>query len=137
MDETIEVLILLVYAMGAAFACYGPNQGIYRKLRNFEEFDANRMFRVLFFMATLEALGSLVCGFLLWIYSRTNLLNEFSYLMRNFWFIVAVRLSWTMFMYFGGNDFNCGSDDTFGWLTDKERRKMIQNSIDSSFGEKT
>ena len=137
LEETVEVSIVFVYAIGSAFAFYGPNQDIYRRLRSFKDFDAFNLFIVMFFMAILETFGSLICGFILKTFSGINLFYEFCDLMRDYWFIVAVRLSWTFIAYFSGYDINLGVDTDFEWLTDEGRRSMILRSQDLTNEEKS
>ena len=136
LEETVEVSIVFVYAVGSAFAFYGPNQDIYRRLRSLKDFDPLNLFIVMFFMATLETFGSFICGFILKTFSGVNLFYEFCDLMRDFWFIVAVRLSWTFTAYFSGYDNNLGGDVDFEWLTDEGRRSMILRSLDLTNEEK-
>ena len=136
LDETLEVLILLVYAIGSLFAIHGPNQAIYEGLRNFENDDTYHVFRIMFFMVALETVGSLICGFLLKIYCNSNLFKEFCELMKKFWFVLAIRLAWTMFVHFSRFDSNLGSDTSLEWITDEGRRRMILSSPDLSDKEK-
>ena len=128
-DETMEVSIIIVYAIGSAFAYYGPNQDLYKKLISFEDFDAFDLFRVMFFMAIIEILGSLVCGFILKSCCSISLFKEFCDLMKKFWIIVAITLSSAFTNFFISKDVNVGSDSKREWITDEGRRKIILNSL--------
>ena len=127
LEETIEVLVLIVYATGMGLAYGGPNQTIFKTLWNFQEFDANSFFGSIFVMITLETLGSLICAFVLNGYCKINLFNEFCDAMKNCWYIVALRLTSIMFIYFSNNDINFGIDEKtlnleFGCHYNKELR---------------
>ena len=110
LDETLEVLTLLVHTIGSTFVMIGPNQVIFRELRNFEGINVNQLFFDMLILIAIEILGFLICGLILLTFCRINLLKEFCYLMKKFWFIVAIRLSWTMMIHFGNEDGNVGSD---------------------------
>ena len=112
LDETFEVLTLLVHTIGSTLVMIGPNQAIFRELRNFEDIDANQLFFDMLILIAIEILGSLICGLILQTFCSINLLKEFCYLMKKYWFIVAIRLSWTMLTHFGKKDGNLGSDPT-------------------------
>ena len=136
LEETIDVLILIVYAMGMGFAYGGPNRTIFKTLWNFQEFDANTLFGSIFVMVALEIFGSLICAFILNGYCQISLFNEFCDAMKSCWFIVALRLASTMFILFSNNDINFGIDETFDWMTDDGRRRIILSSFDLSNEEK-
>ena len=139
LDETIEISIVAVYTIGLALAFYGPNQAIFSQLqvsKSFEDFNAFKLFMVMFLMGMFEIFGSMICGFILQTFCHINLFNEFSDLMRNFWFIVAIRLSWTLFSHFSGNDLNLGIDDDFEWISDEGRRRIILDISDLTNEEK-
>ena len=87
-------------------------------------------------MVALEILGALICAFILYSYCKINLFIEFCDAMKKFWFIVALRLAFTMFIYFANNDMNLGIDETFDWMTDEGRQRIIMNSFDLSNEEK-
>ena len=139
LDEILEVFILLVYAIGSSFAIHGPNQAIYKGLRNFEDDDTYHVFMIMFFMVAVETIGSLICGFILKKYSNVNIFKEFCDLMKHYWYVLAIRLAWTMFVYFSMSDSNLGSDYLGGyeWITDEGRRRMIMSSPDLSDKEKS
>ena len=140
LDETIEVLILLVYSLGSAFIIYGPNQDIYGRFRDSEDFDTYHLFSAMFTMITLESAGSMICGLLLYNYCKTNILQEFGDLMKRFWFIFAIRLAWTMTGNFSGDDSNSGMavrSHEFTWFTDEGRREIVLNSTYLTHEEKS
>ena len=87
-----------------------------------------------------ESAGSMICGFILNKYCKTNLFQEFCDLMKRFWFILAIRLAWTMTGNLSASDSNLGM--TFrshktGWLTDDGRKKIILDSIYLTYEEKS
>ena len=132
LDEIIEILILLVYSLGSAFVIYGPNQDIYAQFRNYEDFDTSHLFSVMSIMMMFESAGSIICGFILKRYCKTNLFSEFCDLMKRFWFIIAIRLAWTMTGNLSASDSNVGTtfrSHKMGWLTDDGRKKIILDSI--------
>ena len=116
LDETIEVLVLIVYSIGVQLAYHGPNQPIFQTLWGFQEFDANDSLSSMLIMVSLEILGALICAFILNAYCKINLFDEFCDAMKNFWFIVALRLGFSLFVYFANNDMNLGIDETWSWF---------------------
>ena len=117
-------------------AYHGPNQTIFNRLWGFQEFDANDLFVSMLEMVALEILGALICAFILKTYCKINLFDEFCDAMKNFWFIVALRLAYSLFIYFANNDMNFGIDEKWDWITDKGRRRIILNSSDLTDEEK-
>ena len=52
--------------------------------------------------------------------------------MKRFWFIIAIRLAWTMTGNLSASDSNVGTtfrSHKMGWLTDDGRKKIILDSI--------
>ena len=140
LDETLEVLILLVYSLASAFVIYGPNQHIYEKFRDSEDFDTYHLFSTMFIMIMFESTGSMICGLLLYNYCKTNILKEFGDLMKRFWFIFAITLAWTMTGNLSGDDSNAGMavrSHEWTWFTDEGRREIVLNSISLTHEEKT
>ena len=90
----------------------------------------------MFVMAALEIVGFSICAFILDSYCKINLFIEFCDSMKNFWFIVALRLAYTMLAFFANNDLNMGIDKNFDWMTDDGRRRIILTSSDLSNEEK-
>ena len=91
----------------------------------------------MFVMAALEIVGFSICAFILDSYCKINLFIEFCDSMKNFWFIVALRLAFTKFAFFANNDLNMGIiDENFDWMTDDGRRRIILSSSDLSNEEK-
>ena len=86
LDETIEVLVLIVYTIGVELAYHGPNQTVFKMLWNLQEFDANDLLGSMFVMAALEIVGFSICAFILDSYCKINLFIEFCDSMKNFWF---------------------------------------------------
>ena len=140
LDETIEILILLVHSLASAFVIYGPNQDIYDKFRDSEDSDTYHLFSVMFIMMMFESAGSFICGFILNKYCKINLFQELCDLMKRFWFIIAIGLAWTMTGNLSAKDSNLGMtfrSHKMGWLTDDGRKKIILDSIYLTHEEKS
>ena len=76
LDETIEVLVLIVYAIGVKLAYHGPNQIIFKMIWKFQEMDSNAFLGSMFVMVALEILGFVICAFILNFYCKINLRHQ-------------------------------------------------------------
>ena len=70
---------------------------------------------------------------------EVNIFEEFSKIMKEYWFILALMLSEGFFQNFAQNDINVGFDFTFQftWITEEGRMQLIENATDLSDYEKS
>lgn len=134
--ETIKGTIPVLYAVGLQMVFRGPNTSlfidVFESSLNLElrhnDCDLTRVFNVMLQMIGIDVLCIIVSGIMLWGFAKINLIYEFCYLMKNYWFIITTKILRDLIIYFAGNDLNLSGRGPFIWITDVGRNMMIQNS---------
>ena len=87
------------------------------------------MFNVLLQMIGIDLISMVISALLLWKFGKINMINEFCYLMKNYWFILTIKVLRDIIIYFAGNDLNMGCPYAgTEWISDEGRIQMILNS---------
>ena len=143
LSEIIESLVPLSYAASFATAYYGPNAALIGNVRcNYFDFkeidDVQYLFTTMVQMFSVDLCGMIVTGITLWIFCKANIFDEFCKFMKEYWFILTLKLAEGFVSTFAQNDISIGLDYTFQftWITEDGRIRFIQNATDISDYEK-
>ena len=142
-NETVEALVPLSYAIGFALAFYGPNATLIGNVRSSyfgqkETKDVQHLYLVLFQMFGID-LSAMICSAIaLWIFCRINLFQEFCNVIEKYWMILDIKLAGLLALFFLYNDVNFAMDYTlqFSWITEEGRFDLIRNENNLSPEEK-
>ena len=98
LNETIEVLVPLSYAITFVLAYYGPNATILGNVRNsywnYEEVkDIRKLLLTSFEMFSIDLISAIISGVLLWKFCNINLFREFCKIMKSYWKLIAITLA--------------------------------------------
>ena len=141
--EIIEGFVPIIYGACMAVAYYGPNAHILATVGNNywskEMEDIGYLFLVMFGLFAFDTLSAGINSFCLWKIVNINMAQEFCRMFEQYWFFMAVKLSYNMSMYFAPNDVNSGMDrsKSFQWTSDEGWRNLVNSSKDLSNEEKT
>ena len=142
--ETIEGLAPLAYAIGFAMAYFGPNKNITCNVGSTiwhckEVQNVNNLFIVLFSLFAADTFSMLLNALVLWKLTGILLIQEFCKVIKKYKSILAIKLAYTVFIYFVFNDINLGMDMSlkFAWITREGRLDFIYNSTELSDEEKS
>ena len=137
--ETIEGLAPLVYAIGFAMAYFGPNKNNICNVGSTiwhckENEDVTSIFLVLFSLFTADTVSMLLNALALWKFTGIIFLQEFCNVIKKYKSILAIKLSYAVFIFFVFNEINLGMDMSlkFIWITNEGRMILYQNSTDLS-----
>ena len=141
--ETIEGLAPLVYAIGFAMAYFGPNK---RNICNVgstiwhckENEDVLSIFLVLLSLFAADTISMLFNALALWKFTGITFMREFCKIIKKYKSILAIKLSYAVFIFFVFNEINLGMDMSlrFDWITNKGRFDLYHNSTDLSEDER-
>ena len=135
--EAIEAIIPILYAVGLEMIFRGPNKSLFadsfatalQLQENYNDDDITHLFDVLFQMIGIDLVSIVISGLLLWKFGKINMINEFCYLMKNYWFILTIKVLRDIIIHFAGNDLNMGSPwSGTEWISNEGRIQMILNS---------
>ena len=79
---------------------YGPNKSLFidafESSLNLEtrddDSDLTHVFNVMLQMVGIDVLCIIISGIMLWGFGKINLIYEFCYLMKNYWFIITLKI---------------------------------------------
>ena len=143
LEEIIEGIVPIAYAIGFAMAYYGPNGNLtgnvlsdlwaYNKVE-----DVGKLMYIQLLLFGVDCISVVLNMAILKLYGNVDPLQEFSKVMKTYWMLFALQLANTISIYFGFNDINYAMDMTgeFSWITREGRLKFISNSSDLSDYEK-
>ena len=150
--QTIGAIIPILYATGVEMVYHGPNKSLFadgftsnlhleqEEHHEHEEYleddnipheddNVSHLFDVMLQMIGVDLVSIVVCCILLWMFAKINLFYQFCYLMRQYWFILMVKVLSEIIIHFACNDINMGSNwGEMEWITDEGRFTMIRNS---------
>ena len=144
LEEIIEGVVPLAYAIGFAMAYYGPNGNLmgnvssdlwaYNKVE-----DVARLFYIQLLLFGVDCFSVALNMLILKQFGKVDLINELSKLMKKYWIFLALQLANTINVYFVMNDINQATDLTgkFEWITEEGRLRLIYNATDLSDFEKS
>ena len=125
--ELCEGLIHLAYIIGFVMAYYGPNSKLIGNVGNgdwhYEAVDdVSHTFRVMFGLFAMDLVSLSLNSAIVWMKSNVNIVQEFCYVLKKYWPVLVLKLTYHMYSYFLSNDVNNGYDMTFkfSWLTKNE-----------------
>ena len=125
-NETVEAVVPLSYAIGFALAFYGPNAKLIGNVRGShfglkEVEDVQHLYLVLFQMFGIDACAMILSSIALWIFCQINLIQEFCNVIKKYWMILDIKLAGLLALFFLYNDVNFAMDYTlqFSWITEK------------------
>ena len=137
-NETVETLVPLSYAIGFALAYWGPNatlignvQGSHFGLKEVQ--DVQHLYLVLFQMFGIDVCAMIVSAIALWIFCSINLLLEFCNIIQKYWIILDIKLAGLLSLFFLYNDVNFAMDYTlqFSWIS-QNRSSCLDIEANSS-----
>ena len=127
----------MAYALSFAMAYYGPNAKLLGNVKSeywqYEAVeDVSWTFLVmlgLFFMDIVCLAFNLS---ILWIFSRVNHFEKFCSVMQKYWYILAVKLVYDVYIHFFIHDINFGYDLTrqYDWITNENNISVTSNSTE-------
>lgn len=142
--ETIEDIVPLSYAFGFIMAFYGPNAMLIGNVRSgiwaYEAVDdIGRYLRVVISLFGVDLASVFMNTYCLYKFANINLIQGFLRLLRKYWTLLVVKLSFDLFLNFCYNDINLGMDMTteFSWISDEGRMNFINSSTELTEEEKT
>ena len=100
LTEILEILVPLAYTVTFLVAYYGPNSDVLGGIKNnYWQYkaveDASNVLITIFQMFCFDVASAVIGGFLLWKFSRINLLNEFCKTVTTYWPLIALRIAQT------------------------------------------
>ena len=142
--ETIEGLAPLAYAIGFAMAYFGPNKNITCNVGSTiwhckEVEDVDNLFIVLFSLFAADIFSMLLNALVLWKFTGIVFIQELCKVIKKYKSTLAIKLAYTVCIYFVFNDINLGMDMSlkFTWITNEGRLNFIYNSTNLSDDEKS
>ena len=141
--EITEAVTPMVFAIGFAMAYYGPNSTILGNVKN--EYwgykridDVGYLYRMMLLLFGVDTISVIVNSLILKTLADIDLFQEFCRIMKNYWFVFAVRFGQIMCTQYATKDINLGMDFTgeFEWITKEGRLQLIVNSTELSEEEK-
>ena len=135
--ETIEAIIPILYAVGLEMIFRGPNKSLFADSfasaldlkQNYDDDDITHVSNVLLQMIGIDLISIVITGLLLWKFGKINIINEFCYLMKNYWFILTIKVLRDIIIHFAGSDLNMGSPwGGTEWISNDGKIQMILNS---------
>ena len=139
-NETVETLVPLSYAIGFALAYWGPNSTLIGNVRGShfglkEVQDAQHLYLVLFQMFGIDVCAMIVSAIALWIFCSINLIREFCNIIQKYWIILDIKLAGLLSLFFLYNDVNFAMDYTlqFSWISQNGSSCLDINANNSAF----
>ena len=134
LSELCEGLAPLAYALSFAMAFYGPNADLLGNVRSeYWQYtavkDVSWTFMVMLGLFLLDIICLALNSSILWIFSRVNLLEEFGSVLKRYWFVLAVKLVYDVYLHFYVHDINFGNDTTqkYDWITNVKNVSASSN----------
>ena len=132
--ELCEGLVPLAYALSFSMAYYGPNAELLGNVKSeywqYEAVeDVSGTFLVMLWLFVMGIVCLALSSSILWIFSRVNLFKEFGSVLKKYWFILAVKLVYDVYLHFYVHDINFGNDATrqYDWITDVKNISATSN----------
>ena len=135
--ELCEGLAPLAYALSFAMAFYGPNAELLGNVKSeYWQYtaveDVSWTFMVMLGLFLVDIVTLALNSSILWIFSRVNLFEEFGSVLKKYWFILAVKLVYDVYLHFYVHDINFGNDATrqYDWITDVKNVSATSNTTE-------
>ena len=135
--ELCEGLAPLAYAISFSMAYYGPNAELLGNVKSdywqYEAVqDVSWTFLVMLGLFSMDIVCLTFNSSILWIFCRVNLFVEFCSLMQKYWYILAVKLVYDVYIHFFIHDINFGYDLTgqYGWIKEAKNVSAPSNSTE-------
>ena len=116
--ELCEGLVPLAYAISFTMAYYGENAELIGNVRNgYWQYkavdDASRTLILMFVFFAVDLVCLLLNSISIWTCAKVNIFKQFCLVLKNYWFILALKLVQNIYFDFLSNDVNLGVDFTF------------------------
>ena len=141
--ELVEALVPIAFSAAFATAYYGPNGFLIRNVRSNYFGGIEVKYLKNFYTSLCQMFGIDICAMIICFYSlkyfcKTNLMKCLYDLMEKYWWIMAIKLSLRIVIFFCYNDINGAMDYTlkFEWISENGRFNLIRNANDLSLNEK-
>ena len=152
LGQTIGAIIPIVYAAGVEMVYRGPNKSLFadgftsnlhleqEEHHEHEEYleddnipheddNVSHLFDVMLQMIGVDLVSIMVCCILLRMFAKINLFYQLCYLMKQYWFVLMIKILSEMIIHFACNDINMGNNwGEMEWITDEGRFAMIRIS---------
>ena len=134
--ELCEGLVPLAYALSFAMAYYGPNAELLGNVRNgswaYKMKYITWTFQVMIGLFSIDILCLVLNGSIIWIYCNMNLFKETSFVMKKYWYILAMNMVNEVWFHFYAQDVNFAVDPTgeFSWITNNKNISTTSNLTD-------
>ena len=135
--ELCEGLVPMAYALSFSMAYYGPNAELLGNVKSeYWQYEAVEDVSGTFLVMLCLFIMGIVClalsSSILWIFSRVNLFEEFCSVMQKYWYILAMKLAYDIYLHFYVHDINFGNDTTreYNWITDAKNTSATSNSTE-------
>ena len=134
---SLPVWAPLAYALSFSMAFYGPNAELLGNVKSeywqYEAVeDVNWTFLVMLGLFLIDIVCLALSLSILWIFSKVNLFEEFCSVLQKYWYILAVKLVYDVYLHFYIHDINFGYDLTgqYDWINDAKNISALSNSTE-------
>ena len=136
MAELCEGLVPLGYAISFGMAYYGPNAMLlgFCKDYHWQWFtieDGTRTFLTMFGLFLMDVVCLAFNSSIIWLFCKVNLFKEICFVLKRYWYILALRMANDLWWNFYFRDVNFANDSSgkFRWLeNDKWHVSLASNS---------
>ena len=141
--ELVEGLVPLAFSAAFTTAYYGPNAFLIKNVRSnyfggIEVKDLNNFYTSLFQMFGIDICAMIISVCSLRYFCKIDLMKYLYDLIEKYWWIMGIKLSLRIAIFFCYNDLNGAMDYTlkFAWISENGRLDLIRNANDLSLNEK-